>query len=104
MSVRSTSLEAYCELHGSGARQNQAYRILRALRPGKTYTLNEIERKTGIRINAVSGRVNELKACGFLVEGERRECTVSKRSCLPVMRPKVTRRKMTVAEMGSLAA
>lgn len=84
--MRETSLHAYSEMHCRGNVQTQAYKILRALKKGKTYSLTEIEKLTGFRINAVSGRVNDLKTRGFLKEGDRRKCRVTGFKITPVCR------------------
>lgn len=85
--MRDTSLEAYFEMHCRGRVQTQAYKILKALEKGRDYSLSEIEKLTGIRINAVSGRANDLKTLGYLKEGERRKCRVTGYEITPVYRP-----------------
>ncbi len=85
--MRDTSLKAYQDMHCKGGAQTQAYKILRSLRKGRNYSLSEIEKMTGIRINAVSGRVNDLKTRGFLREEDRRKCRVTGSEIVPVSRP-----------------
>lgn len=85
--MRDTSLRAYQELHCSGVAQTQAYKILRSMKKMKGYSLSELEKMTGFRINAVSGRVNELKGVNFLIEGKRRKCRVTGSEITPVRRP-----------------
>lgn len=48
------------------------------------FSLREITRITGLEINAVSGRVNELKQIGLLVEDTPRPCRVSGKKITPV--------------------
>ena len=48
-------------------------------------SLREIEQITGIDINAVSGRVNDLKKGGHLKTIEKRKCTVTNRLISPVV-------------------
>ena len=84
--MRDTSLQAYRDLHCKGGAQTQAYKILRAMRKDRDYSLNELEKLTGIRINAVSGRVNELKERSFLQETQRRKCRLSGFEVMPVRR------------------
>lgn len=48
------------------------------------FSLREIAAITGMEINAVSGRVNELKRIGLLVEAVPRKCRVSGRTITPV--------------------
>ena len=85
--MRNTSLEAYKRLHCKGQAQTQAYKLLRAMNKGEDYSLSELEQLTGIRINSVSGRVNELKAQHFLQEAARRKCRITGESITPVYRP-----------------
>lgn len=85
--MRDSSLEAYKRLHCKGQADTQAYKILRAMDNGKDYSLSELEQLTGIRINSVSGRVNELKARHFLQEAERRKCRITGENIIPVYRP-----------------
>lgn len=47
-------------------------------------SLNEIAFGTGYKINAVSGRVNEMKKAGELVETDKRPCTITGRTIRPV--------------------
>lgn len=65
--VTETSLEAYrtLPLHN---RMTTASRIMRAVETG-CITRRQIEARTGIPINAVCGRVNELIAAGRLDRG-----------------------------------
>lgn len=46
--------------------------------------LREIAAITGIEINAVSGRVHELKEMGQLAERKKRPCKVTHRTITPV--------------------
>lgn len=50
-------------------------------------SLREIAAMTRLQINAVSGRVNELKKLGLLVEGPTRRCTVTGSTITPVKFP-----------------
>lgn len=51
------------------------------------FSLREIAAITGLEINAVSGRVNELKGVGLLVEDTPRACRVSGNKITPVKVP-----------------
>lgn len=52
--------------------------IIMALEENKAgLTRNELEAKTGIRINAVCGRVNELRAAGVVETKSDRPCSKS---------------------------
>ena len=85
--VRSTSKEAYAELKDEGTLGKQEESIIAVMKQGWNYSLQEISQLTGIAINAVSGRVNGLKKKGFLVECEKRQCSVTGKNITPVMRP-----------------
>ena len=47
-------------------------------------TLKEIARQSGLEINAVSGRVNELKKNGYVEECQKRRCRITGRLVTPV--------------------
>lgn len=85
--VRGASLEAYRELSDSGQLGNQALTIIKAMRAGRDYSLQELSRITGIAINAVSGRCNDLKKIGFLAEAACRKCSITGRTIHPVCLP-----------------
>lgn len=51
------------------------------------YSLQEIAQASGLAINTVSGRVNELRAKGQLEQGPSRPCRVTGRTIRPVRRP-----------------
>lgn len=61
--------------HGEGAPQDMS--------------LNEISEATGIRLSSVSGRVNELKKLGWLVEGTPRKDRVTGRKITPLSLPRI---------------
>lgn len=85
--VRETSISAYHELRDTGRLGKQQQTILDQIKPGRDYSLREISRLTNIEINAVSGRVNDLKKLGLLVEGEKRSCSVTGKTVTPVRLP-----------------
>ena len=83
--VRTTSIIAYNELKGFGKQPKQKDIILNVLRNSiKPMSLQEICNKTGFAINAVSGRVNDLKKANQVVETEKRKCTVTCKTITPV--------------------
>ena len=85
MAVRSTSKRAYGEVSGSGLTQVQQEQIVDYLfAEDAPMTLREIQAFTGIDINAVSGRCNELKKAGTLYEHPKRKCTITGRLVTPV--------------------
>lgn len=85
--VRGASLAAYKEITESGRLGNQAKKILAAMKAGRDYSLQELSRLTGIAINAVSGRCNDMKRLGVLVEATSRKCSITGRSVHPVRIP-----------------
>jgi len=85
MTARATSISVYHELADNGELSRQEAIIFKALLAAvKPLTLREIKQATGIDINAVSGRVNGLKAKGFVVERATRRCSVTGRMVTPV--------------------
>lgn len=72
-----TSLLAYDNLIVGGKCSKQQAKILGALEYEKNYSLQEIVKITGITINAVSGRVNDLKKLGMLELSVTRHCQVT---------------------------
>ena len=64
--VRSSSKEAYIQIKEEGHLSRQENTIVDSLKPNFDYSLQEIAKKTGISINAVSGRVNGLKKKNIL--------------------------------------
>ena len=84
--VRSTSKEAYAELKEEGTLGKQEETILAAMKNGWNYSLQEISQLTGIAINAVSGRVNGLKKKGFVLECDKRPCSITGKSITPVIK------------------
>ena len=85
--VRESSRAAYDELRDTGRLGRQQQTILDQIKPGRDYSLRELSRLTILEINAVSGRVNDLKKLNLLVEGEKRACTVTGKTITPVKLP-----------------
>ena len=83
--VRTTSIIAYNDLKISGKQPTQKQIILNALRNNKTpMSLQEICDRTNFQINAVSGRVNDLKKSNQVVEANTRKCTITRKTITPV--------------------
>ena len=83
--MKDTSLMAYDELKTSGKQPKQKDIILNVLKGcGKALSLQEIYNKTGMAINAVSGRVNDLKKANQVVEATKRKCSVTCKTITPV--------------------
>jgi len=85
--VADSSLEAYRHLRREGGLETQQARLLGSMRAGRDYSLQELVAITGIQINAVAGRVNELKAAHRLEQAPVRRCTITGRSIHPVQLP-----------------
>ena len=90
--IRETSIIAYNELKTSGKQPKQKDIILNVLKGcDKALSLQEICNKTGMAINAVSGRVNDLKKANNdlkrankVVEATKRKCSVTCKTITPV--------------------
>ena len=83
--VRNTSIIAYNDLKLSGKQPTQKQIILDALRNNKEpMSLQEICDRTNFQINAVSGRVNDLKKSNQVVEAHTRKCTITRKTITPV--------------------
>ena len=83
--VRTTSIIAYNDLKLSGKQPTQKQIILNALRKNKKpMSLQEICDRTNFQINAVSGRVNDLKKANQVVEAPTRKCTITRKTITPV--------------------
>ena len=85
--VASTSIQCYHAIRGEGRVSNQQAVILSAIREGRDYSLQELVRITGLQINTVSGRVNELKEMALLDVSETRKCSITGRTVHPVKLP-----------------
>ena len=83
--IRETSRVAYEDLKMSGKRLTQKERIVRLLKKKETpMSRKEISVMTGMEINAVSGRVNDLLKEGKLKEAKSRKCFISRKTIKPV--------------------
>lgn len=84
MTVRLTSKMAHLDLNRDGTGYTQKESIMHILALSAPMSLREICKMTGYEINAVSGRVNDLKKEGRVVECSRRKCRITGRSIIPV--------------------
>jgi len=83
--VRTTSIISYNDLKLSGKQPTQKQIILNTLRENKKpMSLQEICDITNMQINAVSGRVNDLKKANQVVEAPTRKCTITRKTITPV--------------------
>ena len=77
--VAHTSIRCYREIKQEGGLNRQQSAIAAAMRKGFDYSLQELCLVTGLQVNAVSSRVNEMKASGALVVAKKRPCRVTGR-------------------------
>jgi DNA-binding IclR family transcriptional regulator len=82
--IQDTSLIAYAELIRDGKLGKQQKTILSVVRPGFNYSLQELCKLTGLQINAVSGRVHDLKKLKLLSIGDTRRCNITGKTIHPV--------------------
>ena len=83
--VRTASRLAYNQLKISGKQPKQKDIILNVLKEtDQSLSLQEICNKTGMAINSVSGRVNDLKKANQVVESPKRKCSVTCKTITPV--------------------
>jgi len=90
-----TSKLAYKKLNESGKSTTQKEVIMDVVESycnmehydGKGISNNEIEVLTGYKINAVSGRVNDLKKDGRLKTIDKRKCTINTKSLISPVEP-----------------
>lgn len=90
MPVADTSIDAYHAMTSRDLNRGKQ-RVLDAIQPGQDYSRTEIARVTGLAINVVCGRVNELIEAGALEHGPRRPCRVSGVCIKPVRLPSAQR-------------
>ena len=88
--TRTTSRIAYKEINENGTLRSQKDIIFSAINAIPEVskelgiTLKELARQTGFEINAVAGRVNELKKEEFIKECNKRKCRITGRLVTPV--------------------
>lgn len=82
--MRDTSIEAYRELRYNGTLSKQQKRIINVFWPQENWSLQEVVKLTGLPINTVSGRCNELKKAGYLEEAPKRKCSITGRTIHPL--------------------
>ena len=80
MTTRESSIRAYRELRDTGVADSARKQILKALLDSPDgLTRREIEHRTGLRPNQVSGRVNDLIKVELVNEIGERECSITGR-------------------------
>jgi hypothetical protein len=88
--VASTSIGVYHAIYKEGKIGRQHSIILSAIaqNPSRDYSLQELCAITHMTINAVSGRCTELKAARRLELAQKRSCSITKRTVVPVRLPR----------------
>lgn len=87
--IAETSRENYRIILSDGTQESQKTTILCLIEEkAKTVglTLREIAKYTGYEINAVSGRVNDLKKDGLVVITNKRKCSITGKIVAPVIK------------------
>ena len=87
--IRQTSLLAHQEIQIDGTAINQRTKILRFVRNHPDLTRNEISYWTGIRINAVAGRINELLKLGSIFEDGKKIDPITKKNAYAIKASKI---------------
>lgn len=84
--MATTSLDAY-RAHSPRDLSAGQRRVLEAIRPGLDFTRTEIAHASGMSLQSVCGRVNELVSAGRLENGPRRNCSRTGNASNPVRLP-----------------
>ena len=87
--VSSTSIDCYSALQNEGKLTRLQLKIMAAMEPWRDFSLQELVIITGLPINTVSGRCNELRNAKRLEHGQTRPCSVTGRRVHPVKLPAV---------------
>ena len=87
--VARTSIDCYHAIHKEGQLTRLQLKIMAAMEPWRDFSLQELVKLTGLPINTVSGRCNELRTAKRLVHGQTRPCSVTGRMVHPVKLPAV---------------
>ena len=66
MTVAETSIDAYHALRRDGGLSRQQALVMRVIKVGRDYSLQELVVASGLPVNCVSGRCFELKHSGAL--------------------------------------
>lgn len=87
--VADTSIECYHDLRDDGTLTKRQAQVMAVIQHGRDYSLQELVMLTGLPINIVSGRVNELKSNELkrLEHGPKRKCMLTQRTIHPVRLP-----------------
>jgi len=85
--VAETSIDSYHALRREGGLTRQQHKVLAVIRPYRDYSLQELVIASGLPVNVISGRVNELKTEKRLEHGPTRKCSITGRTVHPVRLP-----------------
>lgn len=85
--MASTSLDTYRDIKADGTLTARQSQVMAVVYPGQDYTLQELVKLTGLPVNVISGRCNELRAAGHLELGLTRKCSQTARTVHPVQLP-----------------
>lgn len=86
--VAHTSIRNYDRMRTSGELGRVQQEIMDAIGAyPRDYSLQELSQATGLAINTVAGRVNELRQKGKLEQAPSRACKVTGRTIRPSRRP-----------------
>jgi hypothetical protein len=85
--VAETSREAYHAIQRDGTLTRQQAQVMQQVQPGRDYSLQELVKLTGLPVNVISGRCNELRTAKRLEHGPERKCSVTGRTIHPVRLP-----------------
>lgn len=101
MTVADTSIETYHAIKGDGTIGKRQAEVLAAVAPGLDYSLQELVLATGLPVNVISGRCNELRELGLLELGTTRPCSRTGRTIHPVRRPAIDLDAIKAAGLNS---
>ena len=86
-SVQDTSIDTYRAIQKEGKLSVMQAKVMAHMRAGVDYSLQELVLLTGLPINTVSGRCNELRTAKRIEHGSTRRCSVTGRTVHPVRLP-----------------
>jgi predicted DNA-binding protein YlxM (UPF0122 family) len=72
--MASTSIDCYHAIHSEGILTKRQAQVMAAIYPGSDYSLQELVGITGLPVNVISGRCNELRTAKRLELGLTRWC------------------------------
>lgn len=85
--VSDTSIKTYHAIKADGTLTLRQGQVMSVIYPGQDYTLQELVKLTGLPVNVISGRCNELRELERLELAPTRACSVTGRTVHPVKLP-----------------